>query len=315
MRSLLLYLVLVLACWAIHPADDGTMSMPTEVALACCETAPSGPGPVGEPTGIWREQIHWVETHDAEGDVAMLYTRICRPPGDVPGPVVVIAHGTPRSAAARARREPISCDAETARWFLDRGYVVVAGMRRGYGASTGAYVENAKPCSAADFVRSAREASRDIDSFVEYAARLPFARPDGMVVIGHSTGGLSTVAYDSFGHPRVNAMINMAGGRGAHVNRIPNKNCRPDQLVEATAVLGETASTPMLWVYAENDTYFEPSLARAMHYAFVRAGAVAQLVLLPPFGDEGHKLFFGRGGSAIWGPVVDRYLLARAGER
>ena len=42
------------------------------------------------------------------------------------------------------------------------------------------------------------------------------------------------------------------------------------------------------------------------------SGGKADLVQLGPFGTDGHSLFFGRGGSAIWGPLVEKYLAARA---
>ncbi len=38
---------------------------------------------------------------------------------------------------------------------------------------------------------------------------------------------------------------------------------------------------------------------------FIRPDRVVQP---GPFGSDGHALFFGRGGSAIWGPPVKRYL-------
>lgn len=277
----------------------------------CAEAAPAGPGAQGEPTGPWREQIHFVEMRDGRGEGALLYTRICRPRGTTPTPVVIINHGTPPRASDRATRAPTSCTGEAAQWFLRRGYMVVAGMRRGYGRSVGTYAETAGQCSAAEFARSAREAVRDIDAIVAYAAALPYARPYGMVMVGQSTGGWSTMGYNSLPHPRVSAMVNMAGGRGGHVNLIPNNNCRPDQLVIAAGQLGRTATTPMLWVYTQNDSYFSPALATAMHRAFTAAGGVAELVRLPPFGADGHGLFFAEGGSAIWGPLVERYLATR----
>jgi len=286
--------------------------LPLLLLLAgCAEAVPAAPGAQGEPAGPWREQIHWVEMRDGRGDRALLYTRICRPPGTTPAPVVIINHGTPPRAADRAARRPTSCTGEAAQWFLRRGYMVVAGMRRGYGPSVGTYAETAGRCSAAEFVRSAREAVRDIDAIVAYAAALPYARPGGMVMVGQSTGGWSTIGYNSLPHPRVSAMVNMAGGRGGHFNQVPNNNCRPDQLAIAAGELGRTARTPMLWVYTQNDSFFGPALATAMHTAFTGAGGVADLARLPAFAEDGHGLFFAKGGSALWGPLVERYLAGR----
>jgi dienelactone hydrolase len=267
----------------------------------------------GAPVGPWRDQIHWVTMRDENGLPNQLYTRICRPPGETPAPVVLINHGTPPRGSDRPSRQPTACEGEAARWFLQRGYVVVAGMRRGHGASAPVFAESAGGCTAAEFVRSAHVAARDIDALVEYAATLPFARPGQMVMVGQSTGGWSTLGYNAVPHPRVSAMISMAGGRGGHYQMQPSNNCRPDQLVLAAGVLGRSATTPMLWVYAENDSFFDPRLATALRDAFNAAGGQARLTVVPPFGSDGHTLFFGRGGSEIWGPLVERYLAERGG--
>ena len=94
--------------------------------------AQQAPGPADAPEGVWRLQIHWVPL-DIGGHRYLLYTRVCRPAGEMPARVVVIAHGSPPSPLARPGMKPVSCDSEVARWFLERGFVVVSGMRRGYG--------------------------------------------------------------------------------------------------------------------------------------------------------------------------------------
>jgi len=64
----------------------------------------------------------------------------------------------------------------------------------------------------------------------------------------------------------------------------------------------------MLWVYAANDSFFSPAIALAMYAAFTTAGGKATLIQPGPFDGDGHRLFFGKGGSAIWGPIVETYL-------
>jgi dienelactone hydrolase len=133
-------------------------------------------------------------------------------------------------------------------------------------------------------------------------------RPDGVVIVGQSAGGWGTIAYDSIPHPHVSAFIVMAGGRGAHLRNNPTGNCHPERLAEAAARYGATATTPMLWVYALNDTYFRPTIARALYQAFTGAGGRADFEQPSHFDGEGHHLFFGIGGSAVWGPLIERYL-------
>jgi dienelactone hydrolase len=287
------------------------MALALTVALFGGAAAQQTPGPAGAPAGPWREQVHWIPMTDAAGAQHLLYARVCRPPGEAPARILVFAHGTPAVPEARVRVGPPSCDSEAFRWFLDRGYVVIASVRRGYGATGGAEAETSRSCNNPDYVRSGLEAARDVAATVDYAATLPFARPQGMVLIGLSTGGWTTIAYNATPHPRVTALINMSGGRGGHHDNRPNSNCSPDRLAEAAGQFGVRASTPMLWVYTANDSFFSPAIAGAMYAAFTRAGGKADYEAMPAFGSDGHDMFVLAGGSAIWGPLVERYLATR----
>src|SRR5260370_26486159 len=160
----------------------------------------------------------------------MLYiwqARVCRPAGEAAGRVVVIAHGSPPSADARPGMNPLACDSEAARWFLERGFVVIAAMRRGYGATGGYWVEGSGKCPDVDYARSGLETARDIAATVDYAAALPFARPQGIVLVGQSAGGWGAIAYNAMPHPRVTAIVNMAGGRRGAPNHSPHPHPPP----------------------------------------------------------------------------------------
>ena len=140
-----------------------------------------------------------------------------------------------------------------------------------------------------------------------------FAQSRAAVVTGHSGGGWGTIAYDSIPHSRVTALISMAGGRGQTITedgvRRPELGVwRPDLLIEAAGRFGQTATTPMLWVYSENDSFLAPALAASLYDAFTRTGGKADLVQVAPYGNDGHRFFFGKGGSQIWGPPVASYL-------
>jgi hypothetical protein len=64
----------------------------------------------------------------------------------------------------------------------------------------------------------------------------------------------------------------------------------------------------MVWIYAQNDSFFSPALALAMHRAFVAAGGVATLHQLPAFGEDGHRLMAQRTGLPVWEPIVENFL-------
>ncbi len=238
---------------------------------------------------------------DANGAQTVLRGRLCRPAASGPARLVVINHGSPPSAAARPGMQLGRCDEEAARWFTSRGYAVVFALRRGYGATGGPWAEDFGGCPLADYARGGRETARDIAAIVDYATALPGIRPDGAVVVGQSAGGWGTIAYDAEPHPKVAALVVMAGGRGGHEHEVPGQNCRPERLAEAAGQFGRTASTRMLWIYAANNSYFAPAIAEAMHRAFTEAGGKADLVQPGPYDGDGHRLFFGPGGSQVSG--------------
>jgi dienelactone hydrolase len=279
---------------------------------ACIQPAAS---PKANDAGIGEESIV-IPVTDTTGHVTDLQGRVCRPAGNTSARLVVINHGSPPDAASRPLMKLGRCDSEAARWFLDRGYVVVFALRRGYGATGGQFAESYGRCDDADYVGAGIETARDINAIVNYATALPFVRSDGVVVVGQSAGGWGTIAYDSLPHPKVAAFVVMAGGRGGHEHDQPNTNCHPDLLAAAAGHYGATATTQMLWIYAANDSFFGPSIAQALHAAFTKAGGRAEFEQPGPYDDDGHRLFFGHGGSAIWGPMVEHYLakqLAPAG--
>lgn len=238
-----------------------------------------------------------------------LVARVCRPPGDEMFKVVIVNHGAP-GAAQVAGMQPPGCGTPAARWFNEHGYIVVAPLRRGFGASDGPVVETSGPCAAPDYVRAGREAARDVSAAVMFAQALPGARPDGTVVIGQSTGGWAVIAYAERPDPGVTKLVSMAGGRGGRAAGQADTYCRPDRLIEAASVFGRSARLPMLWVSAENDSFFSPDLERTMRGAFAGAGGRAELVVTPPFGHDGHRLFTEPGGETVWGPIVGSYLAA-----
>jgi len=298
-RAVLALLLLVAACAAEGPP------------------APVAPGPLASPVGPWSDQLHAVPVSDAQGERRLIRARLCRPPGPGGTRLAVLKHGKPVTAAEIAAFSLPTCEAERVRWFLDRGFAVLLPLRRGYGASPGPLAERNPSCAPdRDYARSAGETARDIQAAIDYATALPGIAPQGVVVVGQSAGGLGTVALAARRDPRISALVSMAGGDGGHLNRVPGAVCQPKALATAMARFGATARAPMLWIYTENDSFFAPDLAAAMHRAYTGAGAPAQLVALPPWGSDGHSLFSARGGTAVWGPHVDRFLglpPARAG--
>ncbi len=282
--------------------------------LGGCAAAERRPGPATQPTGRWAQQDHWLPVTGADGSVRLILGRSCHPGGPDPGGqaakrLVVINHGKSPLAAEVAAYIPPTCESEAVRWFLERGLATFIPVRRGFGATGGTMPERYPVCAPSrDYTIGSLEAARDIRAAITYATARPGIAPDHVVVVGQSAGGLAAIALASQNDPGVTALVNMAGGDGGHLNRVAHAVCEPPALIRAAARFGTTARAPMLWVYTANDSFFSPALAEAMHRAYTGAGGQARLASLPPWGSDGHFLVFARGGSAVWGPLVEPFL-------
>jgi len=225
------------------------------------------------------------------------------PDGDGPFPLVVLSHGTPRDPGLRVSQKRLRYEMQS--WeFVHWGFAVVIPMRRGYGGSGGDYAEEEGFCERALFYEAGMESAKDLMAVVRFMSAKPFIDRRKIILAGYSTGGFASLALASRGFPGLLGVINFAGGRGS----AKEKNCSPPNLIEACRKFGRTTRVPTLWVYAENDTYFPPWLARQMCQAFQAAGGRAQMVMLPPFAEEGHFLFTAGRGLALWTPIVSQFL-------
>ncbi len=249
------------------------------------------------------------------GNPVVLEGLVIRP--DRPGrfPLVVMIHGTPRAdaagaAAARAGVSPAQFNTAAVE-FASRGYAAVSVLRRGYGRSGGANTEGnlgGTRCETRDYLPVARMSAEDVAAAVARLRQEPWADPSRVLLLGLSTGGLAVTAAAAAGVPGVVGVLDFAGGRGSSA---PDTVCNPEDLVGTFATLGRAARVPAVWVYAENDHFFGPDLARRMHAAYSAAGAPARLALLPPFGKDGHSLVTAGPPDAWWPSVAP--LLAELG--
>jgi dienelactone hydrolase len=230
---------------------------------------------------------------------------LVRPAGNGPFPLALLSHGAPRQGSDRAGMSANGLYRQGVE-FARRGFAALIVMRRGYGTSGGSYAENSGPCANRNYLRTARESATDLRAAVAAMKNRTDITTNGFIAVGVSAGGFASVALSADPPPGLAAAINFAGGRGS---RADDDVCDEDSLVRAFTTLGKTSRIPMLWVYAQNDKFFGPVLARKMHAAFTGAGGRAQFIAAGAFGDDGHTLF--SRGVAIWTPMVDDFLRAQ----
>ena len=228
---------------------------------------------------------------------------LVRPAGSGRHPLMLINHGSPRNASARPDMEAQAL-APIADEFARRGFAALVVMRRGYGSSGGGWAESFGQCDDPDYTKAGRAAAADLTAAINHMARQSHVDASRIMSVGVSAGGFATVALTASAPQGFVAAINFAGGRGS---LSADEVCEEDELVAAMRAFGKTSRVPMLWVYAQNDRFFGPALARKMRDAFTEGGGKAEFVAAPAHGPDGHTLFSANSIPA-WTPYVDRFL-------
>jgi pimeloyl-ACP methyl ester carboxylesterase len=270
-------------------------------------------GPAPEPPTV--PQVH-EEMWAIPSSPVPILAYLIRPPGYGPFPLVVMNHGVSLDSKERSYFPAIEFR-DAALWFARQGYVVVAPVRPGYGATGieiperglfGLFFSGVGKCSDSEF-REAGLAVASIDRWViEYMSAQSFIKRSDIIVVGQSGGGWGSIALASQNPDSVRAIIGFAAGRGGHLNGKPNNNCAPDRLVDAVAEFGRTARIPMLWIYSHNDSYFGPDLSKRMAEAFQAAGGTLEYHLLSDFGADGHFMIDSPDAVQLWAPLVSEFL-------
>ena len=242
----------------------------------------------------------------ADGKPSLLKAQVFRPEGSGPFKIAVINHGSPADGSKRETMDVPSYRA-AAEWFVQRDYIVVLPLRRGYGEA-GRWPESYGRCTDPNFVAAGKAAADDIEAVVRYLRTLPSVRKDRVLLVGQSAGGFGVIALAQRHPEGVFAVLNFAGGRGAHQGPNHDANCAPDRLIAALGTFGAGTKLPSLWLYTRNDTYIGPDLSKPMAEAYNAAGGTAEYVLLPAFKREGHNLFSSADGRPLWAGLVTAFL-------
>ena len=244
------------------------------------------------------------------GTETKLVSTVFYPKGEGPFPVAILNHGTPSSGSKRAqmgkwlKAEPINA-------LVGRGFAVMVPMRRGFGATGGRYSGSIGSCKNPDFYNGSLRAAENIVAAINHAKTLPSIDPSRVLLVGQSAGSIASLAAASVEPNSVRAVANFSGGRGSgRSSSTPGVPCYPERMAEAIGNYAKGITVPVLWYYAENDTYFSPPVVRDWFESFQRNGGRGELIIQPPFGNDGHFVLTNPGGAKHWGPALDRFLAA-----
>jgi dienelactone hydrolase len=229
-----------------------------------------------------------------------------KPQGTGPFPAVIMQHGrSPTDRATPGRWRYVNI----VRYLTRRGFAVFVPTRLGYG-DTGLEPdpEETGPCNAKRYEAAAAATSVQARAAVEFAAIQPWVDKSKIILMGQSMGGFATIAAMEQKIQGVIAGINFAGGGGGDPVARRENPCGSFQLGSLFGRAGKAnaGATPMLWLYAENDLFWGPSLPNKWHEAYVSAGGKARFQQFAPIGADGHSLI--GTGFSFWLPVVDQFI-------
>lgn len=230
---------------------------------------------------------------------------IFRPAGEGRHPLVVFNHGravdSKRATQGRARAE------HTARYFVNKGFVVLVPTRVGYWETYGDFDPEASgPCNAKRFAPMSDAAADQVLATVEHAATLPYVDTTRWLVVGQSVGGLTSIATVARQPAGLLGGINFAGGSGGNPDTRPGDPCGAQALGQYWGSLAKPTAPPMLWLYWQNDLYWGENTPRQWHQAWRTGGGQAEFHSLPPISGDGHA---GQDRDMDhWLPLVDAFL-------
>jgi dienelactone hydrolase len=249
----------------------------------------------GEKYRVEPEQI-FIPVKTGAGTEVRLAATLFRPDRSGRFPLVVFNHGSTGPGAIPASLTQTY--RAQAHYFVRRGFAVVVPMRKGRGASEGSYDE---PYGCAPGVVEAGVSSglADLDGVLDHLLQQAYVAGDRLLMAGQSRGGYLSVVYAARGRhrARLRAVINFAGGW-------TGQRCG-DLNAPGYADAGRRSRLPMLWLYAEGDSYYSPGAIRGYFESFEKAGGNGRLVLFGGLPKDGHRLV---DFVPVWKPDADRFL-------
>lgn len=228
-----------------------------------------------------------------------LEATLYRAAGDGPRAVLLFNHGSTGggTVAPSVTMRP----SRQAQFFVERGFTVLAPMRRGRGASDGAPAEYEGTCEPEVLGAGLARAIEDVDAAMAYLRAQPWTDAERVLIAGQSRGGILSVAYAAERPGMVRGVINFAGGWTSQ--RCDDGGRGFNGATFASA--GRRTRIPMLWLYAEEDGYYSATWIRRYHEAFAQAGGIARFHLFPAFGGDGHRLV---DRVELWKAAADNFL-------
>lgn len=194
------------------------------------------------------------------------------PLGAGPHPTLLLHHGSTGNGDNAALFGLTYQHEGLARFFVERGWMVLFPQRRGRGNSGGLYDEgftadrSRYSCQENLALAGLERALQDADVVTNFVVSMPDLDPAHVLIGGISRGGILATAHAQRRPSVYRGVVNFVGGwlgeacaGAATVNR-------------STFARAGAQPSPVLWLYGENDPFYSPAHSRGNYDAFVAAG-------------------------------------------
>jgi len=215
----------------------------------------------------------------AKSKTFTLQTTIFRQPSPGKHPVIIVNHGSTGPGIIPANF--VFRGGNDVEFFRSLGFVVVEPMRKGRGQSGGPDLEEDDSLPPNAELDSAVE---DLHAVLGYLSGQSDIDSRRVVLSGASRGGLLAVAYAGRYPTNVLGVLNFSGGWFGEAHPQAEFN------FETFGKAGHDAKVPMLWLYAENDSYYSLKFVEREFSKFQAAGGRGELVEVHGMPGDGHQL-------------------------
>lgn len=246
-----------------------------------------------------------------------LVTYVYRPLKNDRHEVVLFSHGS-TGGLARSPKEALDAPpAPVIRFFVSRGYTLVAPMRRGRGESSGTYVEECSvyigQCTVAEQTarmdRQLREAVLDSTAVIDQLILGHIVpRQSKILVAGISRGGFLSLILAGERPELIKGIVNFVGGWMGVTDRLSDaeNQQRMDKQKAILTGAAKRSNAPSIWFYASRDPFYKEGVPQELHRYWRDAGGRAEFVFI-----DDHSLRSGHviaTEPALWGSQVDALL-------
>ena len=258
-----------------------------------------------------------VDDAEDKGSIRLV-TFVYRPVKNDRHEVVLFSHGSTGGMMTPPKEPPRDFPPRAVlRFFVSRGYTLVAPFRRGRGESTGTYVEECSAyvgqCTTADQFalteRGLREALLDTNAVIDQLILGRLVPRDSKILLGgHSRGGFLSLVLAAERPSLAKGVVNFAGGWLGVNDNFPPPEIRK-RMEEHTARLSRAAKQarmPTLWIYAVRDPLYQDGLPAELVRSWREAGGQAEFVNVTEHSLPNAHLIPSEG--ALWDQQLDMFM-------